>query len=116
MNKLLFGLFAFVFLVGLFAINAYDVMASSTINSATLNGASTVAVSPNSTITASVSVTSSNGVADRWKCTKYLVEGQVAVKINTANHQGDTASESFSITAPSNDGTYDVSFTTYSDE
>jgi hypothetical protein len=89
-----------------------------TINSATLNGVSSVTVSPSATITATVDVTTDGtGNAARWRCTKYTVEGQTSVNVDHTNHDSaGTYSESFSITAPSSTGTYDVTFTAYRDD
>ena len=89
-------------------------LAARTINSATLNGGSSISVAAGRSITAAVTVTT-DGSDDNWKSTKYQIEDQTAVCVNTDNHNNDgTYTESFSIIAPSSLGTYDVSFWAYS--
>lgn len=88
------------------------------IQSATLNNASSINVPVNAPITAALTVQTGSGTGEDkdWKSTKYQIEGQTAVCENTPDHTSSgTPDESFSITAPSSLGTYDVSFWAYSD-
>jgi len=101
-----------------------------TINWVTLNGGSqwtppspssnggSVTVAPSASITASVDVTTTgSGVQRNWKSTSYQIEGGSLICVDTNNHESaGTFTESFSITAPSSPGTYDVSFIAYSDD
>ncbi len=90
---------------------------SRTINWVTLNGGSNVTVSPGATITAAINVTVSGLLYNDWKSTKYQIEGESEQCVNTPDHTGKgTWTESFTITAPSNPGTYDVSFRAFKND
>ncbi len=78
------------------------------INSATLNGGSSVIVEPGATISASVNATSNGGT--QWGSTRWDTTGGTGACVNTGNHTNETASETFSITAPSTPGVYSVTF------
>lgn len=92
------------------------------INWARLNAVSHVTVNEGETITATLSVNtwdnawwSSYGEFDDWRSTAYRIEGGDWVCVNTPDHFIDgTYQESFTITAPSNAGTYDIEFIAYS--
>ena len=101
-------------LVGLFVFTG-TALASRTINSATLNGESNVFVVSAQSITAAVTVKTTGSDTDNdWLSTKYQIEGQGAVCVDTPDYTSTgTYTESFLITAPSSLGTYDVSFWAY---
>ena len=95
------------------------VAAAATVNSATLNGATSVTVAPGASITAAVSVTSGNGANHRagsigWRIAT-TAPGTVTC-VDIANHSGTTKTDTFTITAPSTTGTYNVYFVAYSDD
>lgn len=100
--------------IPLLILTVAPVYATLTITSATLNGASSVTVVPSSSITAVVNVTTTSGGSANWQGTSWTVNGS-ATCVNTPNHNGaGSYSESFTITAPASEGTYDVSFIVYS--
>jgi len=110
-NHLLILSLSFV-IISMFLTSA--VSAARTINSVTLDGASSVNVAPSQSITASVNVTTGGSGNDDWKATKYTIQGQSAVCVNHADHIGaGVYSESFSITAPSNVGSYNFNVIAY---
>lgn len=87
---------------------------SRTINWVTLNGGSSVTVSPGATITVAINVTVSGLLYNDWKSTKYQIEGESEQCVNTPDHTGKgTWTESFTITAPSAPGVYDIEFKIY---
>ena len=104
---------SFLVFTPVFALAAGPALAARTINSVTLNGASSVTVAPSASITAAVNVTTSGtGTNNDWNGTSWDISG--ANCVNTANYSASgTYEESFSITAPSSSGTYDVSFIAY---
>ncbi len=67
---------------------------SRTITSATLNGGSSTAVYPSASITASVTVFGGGSGDDNWRSTKYTIEGQTAVCVNTPDHSSGFNTES----------------------
>jgi hypothetical protein len=88
-----------------------SVLAAFAIDSATLNGADSVNVAPSSSVTASVIVSISS--PDNWGSTSWNT-GSGANCVDHADYStAGTHAESFSITAPSSIGTYDVSFIAY---
>lgn len=95
-------------------IHPAQVFASRTINSATLNGSSSVTVTPSSSITAVVNVTTvADGSGAVWGSTQWSVNS-VNTCVDHANHTtAGTYSETFTITAPASAGTYDVTFTAF---
>lgn len=90
---------------------AAPVHAARVINSVTLDGGATTTVTPGSTVTVSLTVTTSgNGSNDDWDSTSYTLNG-VTTCVNTPNHNGDgTYTESFTVTVPAAVGSYSISF------
>ncbi len=91
------------------------------IDSATLNGAASVTVAPAASITAVVSVTTTGtGSANNWRSTGWRIATSAPGAMTCVNHPNhDNAgsySETFTITAPATDGSYDAYFIAYSDE
>jgi hypothetical protein len=91
------------------------------INWVQLNGAtSAITVLPGATITASVNVTTTgSGANHNWESTSWRIStgsgGYTCV--NTPNHTSlGTYTESFSITAPATEGTFNAYFRAYSDD
>src|SRR3990167_4162303 len=103
-----------IFLILLFSF-PNQIFASRTIDSTTLNGASSVTVSPSPSITAQVNVTTvvAGGGAD-WQGTPWTVNGSTTCVDHTNHNAAGSYSESFTITAPASNGTYDASFIAYS--
>jgi hypothetical protein len=89
---------------GFFVFN--EVQAARTITSATLNGVSSVTVKGSTSITAAVTVYSGGSGNKDWKGTKYTIEDQSPICIDTPDHSTGTSTESFNITAPLNTGKY----------
>ena len=97
------------------------VAASRTINLATLNGGASVTVGAGATITASVNVTTDNGGGNQnWRSTSWRISTTAPGTVtcfDSPNHDGSgTYSESFSITAPTIAGTYNVYFLAHRDD
>ena len=94
-------------------------LAGRTINSATVDGASTTTVSASTTISVSLNVTTDGSGDDRhWKSTGWRIAGASGSLTceNHSNHTGsDTYDETFDITAPSTDGTYNLYLVAYKD-
>lgn len=105
---LMFVSLAFLFL------SPRNVYANRTITSATLNGSSSVTVAPSASITATVNVTTdAGGGGASWQGTSWIVNG-VTTCVDTVNHNtAGSYTESFSITAPASNGTYNVDFIAY---
>jgi cysteine-rich repeat protein len=83
-----------------------------TITGATLDGGSSVTVARGASITAAVTVQVTS--PSEWKSTRYRIGGGSWVCVDTPDHPyGSTYTESFSITAPSDLGTYNVDFEAY---
>lgn len=83
--------------------------AATNINSLLLNGGASVTVTPSTVISAVVSVTTTFG--DDYESTSFDIEidGNPSVCVNTTDETSSgTFTKSFSITAPSVDGVYDV--------
>ncbi|MFZ5774328.1 MAG: DUF6701 domain-containing protein [Thermodesulfobacteriota bacterium] len=94
--------------------------AARTINSVTLNGSTTVTVPPDATITAVVNVSTGGAGNDDWFSTGWRIattSGAMTNCVDHANHVGSGSyQETFTITAPSTDGTYNAYFTAYNNE
>lgn len=88
------------------------------INSATLNGAASVTVVNGSSITAVVNATVFAG--SQWRSTGWRIAGSPPGAVTCVDHPNhDTAGnfvETFTVTAPSTTGTYDVYFIGYTDD
>lgn len=89
-----------------------DALAAISINTATLNGSSSVTVAPSTAVSAAVTVVLTAGT--NWQGTSYQIGAGSTVCVDTANHNTPgTYSESFNITAPASNGTYNVTFIAY---
>ena len=102
----------------LFSGQAY---ANRTIDSVDFSGASTVYVTAGATISTTVHVTTSWwwGGDDNWRSTGWLIAtsppGSISCE-NTSNYNSSgTHNETFTITAPTTNGTYNAYFIAYSD-
>lgn len=94
------------------------------LTSATLNGSSSVNVSSGDSINANVTVqTDGTGANARWRSTGWRIATTApnatsdVTCVDHTNHDGaGTNSESFSITAPNSNGTYNAYFVAFSDD
>lgn len=103
---------AFFVLISVFSLYPAPVFAAKTIDSITLNGSASVTVEPSASITAAVTVTTTGGT--NWQSTTWTVNS-VTTCVDHADHNTNgTYTESFTITAPANAGTYNASFVVYS--
>jgi uncharacterized repeat protein (TIGR01451 family) len=90
------------------------VFAARTITSITVNGNTSATVAPGASINAKVYVTTTSGSS--WKSTRYQIEGESSVCLNTTDYTTNGAyNEPFSITAPSSEGTYNLEVRVYQD-
>lgn len=95
--------------------------AARTVDAATLSGASSVTVTPGTSISAVVNVTTDGtGAASRWYSTGWFIgtspPGSVTC-VDHTNHAGaGSYSETFSVTAPATTGTYNAYFIAYNDD
>lgn len=108
---------AILALVGSLLFAATPAFAARTIDSATLNGGTSVTVAPGATISVTITVTTSGflGLDTNWNCTRWRIGSGAWTNVDHGNHSGSgTYSETFGITAPSNLGTYSVSFIAHS--
>lgn len=94
-----------------------------TITSATVGGGTSTSVVAGAAIPLVVNVTTTNTTpnlaaeSNDWFCTTYQIEGQSAVVQNHANTTASgNQSQSWNITAPAADGTYDLTLIAYSDD
>lgn len=85
------------------------------LSTALVEGQTSITVPPSMNITVTVNVTTSgSGTANDWKRTGYQIEGSTLQCVNTGSHSDTgTNEESFSITAPSTIGTYDLTLWAY---
>jgi len=85
------------------------------ITSSTVNSGSSVTVVPSATISANVAVTLTSGT--RWRSTQWRIGSSGSYTcIDHTNHDSNgNYNETFNITAPSAEGTYNVSFIANSD-
>ncbi len=101
----------------LFALGVVEARAALTINSVTLNGAPSVMVAPGATISATITVTTDT---TNWRSTAWRIANTPpgpTTCVNHPNHDGNflTFSETFNITAPATEGTYNAYFVAGSD-
>ena len=86
-------------------------LAERVINSTTLNGTSGVIVKGGDLITASLTVTLSGSTLNKWASVGYQIGGESPTCLDTTDYITDgTYTESFPITAPATEGTYNVTF------
>lgn len=87
---------------------------------ATVNGGPTTTVLVGSNVDVITQVLTFNGLLDwnnDWRSTSYTVEGNSPVCVDTTNHNNTGVhTESFTITAPSAVGMYDVTFKAFSND
>ncbi|MGD9116291.1 MAG: PKD domain-containing protein [Dehalococcoidia bacterium] len=98
-------------------LTAVPAAAARSFDSVTLDGGSSVTVAPGATITVVMNVTTSGyGGNDDWRSTSWQIGGGGYACVDHADHSGDGSySETFTITAPMTDGTYNVDFRAYED-
>lgn len=94
-------------------------VAARTINSATVDSSSSTTVVAGATISVSLNVTTNGSGNDRhWKSTAWRIASSSG-SLTCENHSNNTGSgtydETFDITAPSSDGTYNVYLVAYKD-
>lgn len=92
--------------------------ASRTVISATIDGGATATVAPGATLTVSVTVQTSgySHWGSRWRSTGWRISawGGVMTCVDTTNHDGSgTYTETFTVTAPTTTGTYNLYLTAY---
>lgn len=91
-----------------------SLQAAISITSSTLNSSTSVTVAPSATISANVAVTLTSGT--RWRSTSWQIGSATPQCVNHTNHDNNgNYNETFNITAPSSDGTYNVIFIASSD-
>jgi hypothetical protein len=104
------------------AVNAFMTIALKpallVVNTATLNGAATVTTTTGASITAAVNATVFSG--SRWRSTGWRIAGTAPgamTCVDHANHDAaGTYNETFTVTAPSTSGSFDVYFIGYTDD
>ena len=94
--------------------------ADRSITSVTLNGGSSVTVLPGATITVKVNVTTTgSGTGNDWQSTSYRVSTASSGSFTCYNHSNTSSSGSYSlsytITAPTTEGAYNLDLYAYSD-
>lgn len=108
-----------VMLLSLLCVFSGEALAGRTFNSATVDGGSVTTVAPGASITAVANV-STSGSDDNWQCTSWAIATSspgTPTAVNHGNHNSDGSySESFTMTAPSAAGTYNVYFVAYSND
>ncbi len=102
----------------LLALGAFEAQAALTINSVTLNGGASVMVAPGSTISVVITVRTDT---TNWRSTGWRISTTppgTTTCVNHADHDGNnqTFSETFNITAPATEGTYNAYFVVSSND
>lgn len=89
-----------------------------TITNTTLNGTSVVTVIPSSSISSSIDVaTTGSGASANWNSTSWQVGAGTITCVDHPNHAtAGSYTETFTITAPASNGTYDVHYIAFSDD
>jgi uncharacterized repeat protein (TIGR01451 family) len=107
MHRVLSGLLrCWLLVVGL--IVCCPAWAVISVTSATVNNMSSVTVLPGATVSVKLNVTTTSGT--NWRSTYWQVGNGTMTCVNHANHNGSGSySETFSITVPNADGTYNLS-------
>ena len=98
-----------------------EVLAARTITSATVDGGSVTTVAPGASITTVVNVTTNGtSTANDWLCTTWAIATSSPGTPTAVNHSNYTSagsySETFSLTAPSVAGTYNVYLVAYNND
>lgn len=102
-------------LVGLLFSSA-NLWAAITIDSVLLNGNTSISVAAGDNITVSVTATTSgSGSSNDWESTQYTLDGNSVCVDTPDNTSSGQHSETFTITAPAADGTYDFTVTGFRD-
>ncbi len=113
LSVLMLGVMLFV-VSGFVAAEDVEVSYWININDLSLNGQDQVTVDPAEVITAEVET--ENHYAS-WRSTGYIIQGQGEICVDTPNHYSNGMhTESFPITAPSSEGTYDFTVKVYHHE
>ena len=96
-------------------ISVSEAQASANTTSVTVDGSSSTTVIPGTSITVAMTVNGTgSGSNNDWRSSKYLIEGgSWSSCIPTPGHSSGTNTESFNITAPAVNGTYDLSVRAY---
>lgn len=107
-----------IFLILFFFFFTPSANANRIITSATLNGNSSVTVTPLALITARVFVTTNKiGGSEAWRSTSWRIGSGGFTCVNTIDYSSAANyNETFAISAPAIDGTYDVNFIAYQDD
>ncbi len=118
MKKYIVGAFAVFALLAVAGQASAAVSFTKTINTVLVAGDNSTLVAGGASVSVSVSETNGNNSANYWKSTKYQIGSASAQCVNTANHTQnfDSSTETFSVTAPSNSGTYDLKVWVYSND
>lgn len=89
-----------------------------TVTGATLNGSASVTVAPSSSITSSVDVTTTgSGASANWGSTSWQIGAGATTCVDHPNYStAGSHSETFTITAPASDGTYNAYYIAFSDD
>jgi len=90
---------------------SFNALAARVINTVTLDGGFSTTVNQSVTIPVTMTVTTSgSGANDDWESTSYTLDG-VTTCLDTTNFGGDgTYTDTFTVTAPATDGSYDIAF------
>lgn len=107
--------FLFISLAVFFIFSVPSAYADRTITAATLNGTSAVTVTPSSSVSATVYVTTTGtGTNNDWGSTQWRIGNGSYTCVNHANHTATGSyTATFPITAPSVYGTYNADFIAY---
>jgi len=126
LNKKSLAGFQVLFLAASLTSGAFPLVANSggfdvEIESVMLNGLPVATVDAEASVNVSVAVErdSGGGSSNDWKSTGYRIDSGSYTCVDTADHtssDGGTDTESFSITAPSSAGTYDVDIKVYKND
>lgn len=99
----------FVLTFCVFLVSVTDVFAARNVTSVTVDGAGSTTVSPAANITVVVNVTTSGfGTNNNWESTRYTIDSTSVCVDHGDYTSSGSYSESFSITAPAAEGTYDL--------
>ncbi len=97
---------------------SYSFLDSRTFVSVTVNGGSTSTVLPSGSVSVDIDIdTDGTGEGSDWESTKYTIEGQSAICDNSPDYtygSSSGATSTYSLTAPANNGTYDLAVVAYS--
>ncbi|MGD9118474.1 MAG: PKD domain-containing protein, partial [Dehalococcoidia bacterium] len=118
MKRTIISILGVLVLLTMLLGTAIPAMASQTVNWVTLDGGSSVTVAPGATITVVMNVTTSgSGSSNDWESSGWQIGSSGYTCVDTPDHTypEGTYTESFTITAPMTEGTYDADFRAYRD-